>query len=49
MSIVIDPPSLDLLACVVEREELSDIQTLITQTTIERFYVPVPAWAFQVA
>jgi hypothetical protein len=28
MSIVIDPPSFDLLACVIDREELSDISQL---------------------
>lgn len=41
MGIVIDPPSLDLLACIRQVTGLSDIQALIAEAAIERFYVPV--------
>ena len=39
--IVIDPPCFDLAACILERYELRDVQTLIAQSSIERLYVPV--------
>ena len=38
--IVIDPPALDLIACVFDGHKLRDVQTLIAQPTIERFYGP---------
>src|SRR5882762_3289702 len=41
MGIVVDPPSFDLGARVRDRHELRDVQTLIAQAPIKRFYVPV--------
>jgi len=39
--IVIDPPGFDLGAGILHRQEVRDVQTLIAQSSIERFYVPV--------
>ena len=41
VSIVIDSPAFDLLTRILERDELIDVETLIAQPSIERFYVPV--------
>ena len=47
--IVVDPPVLDLLSGVLERDELIDVQTLIAQPPVERLYAPVFQRAFQYA
>ena len=39
--IVVDTPVFNLLSRVLQREELIDVQTLIAQPPVERFYVPV--------
>src|SRR5260221_644912 len=41
MSIVIDPPSLDLLTRIIDGYKLLDVQTLVSQPTVQRHYVPV--------
>ena len=38
---VIHSASLDLFSCIVERSELTDIQTLVPQPAVERLYVPI--------
>ena len=41
MAIVVDPPSFGLGARVLDRQELRNVQTLIAQSPVEGFYVPV--------
>ena len=41
MRIVVDAPVLELLARILERHELTDVQALVAQPPVERLYVPV--------
>lgn len=44
MVIVIQSPSLDFLLRIFDRKELIDVQTLVSQPAVERFYVAVIRW-----
>ena len=39
--IVIDSPRFDRTSCILDGRELSDIQTLIAQSSVEGFHLPV--------
>ena len=41
MAIVVVPPRFELLPGIVERRELVDVQALIAQASVKRFYVAV--------
>jgi len=41
MDIVVDPPGFDLVARMLERAEVGNVQTFIAQPLMKGFYVPV--------